>query len=307
MEENEDPDADALRDAWIESLMRSASRHDDHTRRISIAMQELVNQRAQLASPRDTSPRFRIGSLSLAATLAIAAWTLLLLNDGGTRVAAAVIDRSLQVASRMIPIEYAVRVKLQLPFGNSQTIESSLTVQGQDRFLFQRPGLLPGAYLRIGQHGDEYWVLPPVGPVLVGDQSSIDGWLREQDPPGGRLLHVDSLLNRMKSRQYRLTTLDDEEVRTPEGRLILCQRVSAVKTSEGPTESPDRIELWASRRTGMAMRLSATWELSNDAVGIASYLMDFQSERPELTDEWFLPEAHSDRERQTIRFHYGDE
>ncbi len=302
MSANREPEFDELKEAWIESLVRSASLEEDQSRRISKAMQYLAGRQSELASLRPTPRRFQLGSLSLAATLLLAVYTMLLLNEGGAQVARAAIDHSLHMASRLTPLKYVVRVEFQLPSGHSQAVEGSLVVQGHDRFLLERPGLLPGAYFRIGRQGDEFWVLPPVGPVLVGDQSSIAYWLQEQDPTEGRLLHINFLLNRMKSRQYRLSMGADEAVKTTNGDIVQCQRVSAVKSSAGSAESPDKIELWASRESGMAVRILASWELSEGQTGRKSFLISFQSEQPGLTAEWFRPETHYEGSRPTIRF-----
>ncbi|MEM8668052.1 MAG: hypothetical protein AAGG48_11080 [Planctomycetota bacterium] len=245
-----------------------------------------------------------LGAIGLAASILFA---LFLLQVAGGQNALAAIERSLDAASEMTTREYRLQVEYQPPVGETFTIDHVLYVQGYDRFALRLTGLIPRRTTWIGQNGSEYWVVPPRGRILKGDNRSIHSrWIRSarEEPEQERelnevpLTNVTTLLRRM-SQGHELEMLEDESLEIADGSLVQCQRIRARRESSGresssPSDRPDVIELWASRQTGTAIRVQAHWNLTTGQVGKKTAILSFQREETSLPDDWFSAEGHLD-------------
>ncbi len=292
MNDNEKAKWDELRESWIESLLVSAAGQSAHTDRIARAMSQIEPGPAQPSLSRQVRRRqwiLRGGLIAIAASLLS---LLFFLRGGGDSTAMAAIQRSLDVASDQTTRKYLAEVDYRSPIGTSLRIAYELYVQGSERFVLRQPGLLPGNGFWLGRDGSEAWVVPPVGPVMKGDLTLHRLWLRPREDLGTPYLHVTTMLKRMSS-GYRLRTLDDETVLIPDGKSVTCQHIRAQLKTFDEKDLPDTIELWASRESGMSIQVVARWELTNSEVGRKSIVLTFQSEEPQLSRDWFTPEAHA--------------
>ncbi|MEQ9379384.1 MAG: hypothetical protein RJP95_00865, partial [Pirellulales bacterium] len=166
---------------------------------------------------------------------------------------------------------------------------------GTDRFALRHPSPLPSKSVWIGRHDAESWIVPPIGPVLKGDHTLHCRRTREElDIPS---LDISTLLTRMMSSGYRLETLSDQEIAGPDGLMFECQHIRAERKKADQPDLPAAIELWASRESGMAVRLIASWALGDGDTGKESVVLSFQGEEPDLSDAWFTAEAHVSQER----------
>lgn len=319
---DEPADRDELQQQWIESLLICASVKEDHAPRIAAAMRQL-GEPGEPSEPSEPSehdglrPPFVVLPLSdqadhalsppvlgrkqrgnsqrwksVVAAICAALMFFVLWPTEEAPAAVAVIERSLQVAAERLTRHYQLQVQSRTIFGSGRTIDNELYVQGHDRFVLRHPGLLPGRATWLGRRGDMFWVVPAVGPVLKGDSTVLSGWLREQGELDTPYLHVTTILDRMNSRGFQLRVLEDESVTLPDGSSELCQHIQARLASSDSSALPATIELWAARSTGMAVRLTARWNLAEGEFGRESVVLTYQGDEPSLSSEWFTPQAH---------------
>ncbi|MEM6776447.1 MAG: hypothetical protein AAF670_02250 [Planctomycetota bacterium] len=238
------------------------------------------------------------GTIGVAATVLLA-FGILQFVEGPTALAS--VQRSLKAAAEMTTRKYLLQVEIQPPFGPAFTREHELYVQGKDRFALRLTGLFQRRKTWLGQDGQDYWVVPPSGSVLTGTDPSLHSrWVRstgkELDREGEvneiPLTHVTTMLQRM-SEGYDLAVLDDKRTEIANGDVIQCQRILATRAAGGTaSDRPDTIELWASRETGIPIRIQARWNLAVGAVGKKSAVLSFQREESSIADEWFSADGH---------------
>ncbi len=306
MNDHEKPKQDELREAWIESLLVSAMKPPDHADRIARAMSRL--EPGQVAPNPAALGRTRVrfvewGSVGVAASVLLALFWLL--HDGGSQSAMAAIQRSLDVAAEQTTRKYLLQVEYRSADGQTLKTDNDLYVQGNKRLVLRHPSLLLGTSFWLGRNGSESWVVPPLGPVLKGDNGNLILWLRSREELDTPYLHVSTFLTRM-SRGYQLETLDDEEVAVPITGPVACQHIRARRISAAQPDLPDTIELWASRESGIAIRLIARWELGDDQIGRKSVLLTYRNEEPSLSEDWFTPERHYQGRRPVMRMDPSD-
>ncbi|MEM7475878.1 MAG: hypothetical protein AAF483_12875 [Planctomycetota bacterium] len=293
-------------DALLQDEFLLQAEIDTHLRQEAIGL-----SRAFVGSPKQDEPlverasgvpkvtrRFvQWGSVGIALTVLLA-FAIIEIADGPTALAA--VQRSLKAATEITTRKYLLQVEIQPPFGASFTREHDLYVQGKDRFALRLTGLFPRRRTWLGQDGREYWVVPPRGSVLKGTDPSLHGrWIRSAGKGSDQeaefneipLTHVTSMLQRM-SKGYHLELLDDERVEIVNESVIECQRILATREPTAGLDEPDTIELWASRETGIPIRVQAQWNLAVGQVGKKSAVLSFQSEEPSIADDWFSAEGH---------------
>jgi hypothetical protein len=307
MNEHEKPQRDEeLRERWIESLLVSATSQQDHTDRIARAMRQLESQQGASQTARPVRSRTRLlqwGTIGLAATILLALFVLV--QTDGSQAAMAAIQRSLNVAAQPTTRKYLLQIESQSVIGGTRKTDIDLYVNGNDRFALRHPGPLPQvpqASFWVGQDRAESWVVPPIGPVLKGDRTLVGRWIRSREElDETALLHVTTVLTRMMSRGYRLEKLADEEITIPLGSSVECQHIRAEREAMDQEDVPDTIELWASRESGMAMRIIARWEREDGEVGKKSVVLTFQNDEPSLAADWYTAETHYQGHRPIIR------
>lgn len=308
MNDQENSKRDELRESWIDALLTSAARPQDHSQRIAQAMDRIeadpLTARRQIAR-QFGSRRMLWRAIGIVCTLLILA--LLWFPGGGSRTAIAAVQRSLDVAADRTIRKYWLEVNYQAASGQIRTIRNDLYVQGNDRFALRHPAVLPGTSFWLGQNGKESWVLPAFGPVLKGDNTMLSRWLETQGQPATPYLHVTTVLDRMMSRGYRLETVSsDESVAISDSVSVVCRHIRAERNAAQEPGLPETIELWAAHETGMAIRLVARWTLAERTAGRESVVITFQEEEMALPEAWFTAEGHYEGNRPTIRFDASD-
>jgi hypothetical protein len=296
---NEDPTTpqEQLRESWIDALLVSATASSDHEDRIAQAMRQIDDETvvttpsvAAVVSARKGRRSSRWIAMGIAASVLLAVF-LVAQNYAPSRYAMATVDRSLNVAAERLTRKYQLQIDYRDVDGKNLQVDSDLYVQGTDRFALRHPGLLPGTSFWLGQDGSEAWFVPAFGAVRRGNNTLLSRWLRSHRELDTPYLHLTTLLSRM-SRGYRLKTLPNEDITTPDGKTFACRRISAELNVTHKPNLPDVIELWASRDSGMAVRLVAQWNLSPKQSGRERLVLEFESEEPVLADSWFTAEAH---------------
>jgi hypothetical protein len=143
--------------------------------------------------------------------------------------------------------------------------------------------------------------------VLKGDRTLLSHWIRSQEElDDSALLHITTVLRRMMSRGYRLEKLADEEITIPLGSPVECQHIRAKREAMDQHDVPDAIELWASRESGMAVRIIAQWEREDSEFGKKSVVLTLQNDEPTLAADWYTAESHYQGHRPIIRMDSSD-
>ncbi len=308
MDEHEKLKREKLRESWIESLVVSATRPPSNADRVARAMSQIEADQVaphSIDRARRRTRFFQSGAIAVAAAVLLGLF--LLVPSGGTPSAMAAIQRSLDVAAEQTTRKYLLQIQFQSRDGQKDTIDNDLYVQGRNRFAIRHPGLVPGTNLWLGRDGAESWIVLPIGPIFKGDKTMVRRWIRSQnglDRSGVGLdtpyLHVTTIL-RCMSRGYHLETLEDEGITIPGGGPFTCQHIRAERKSPEEPNLPETIDLWASRESGMAVRLIARWELEDGEIGRKAVILTFLNEESSLSRDWFTAEGHYDGPRPIIR------
>ena len=296
---------DELRQAWIDSLLISATKPQDHSQLIAEAMSQIesADQNLRDGSTQQQSRRILsrfVGwpTFGIAATILLA--VLLTFRTDGSQTAMAAIQRSLDVAAQRLTRKYSLDVTYRPLLGKPGKVAAELYVQGNDRLAIRHPGLLPRTNFWLGRDGDQSWVVPAFGPVIKGGVSVLEGYLRSHEQLDTPYLHVSTMLHQMTSKGFHLKVLTDEEISVDDGRSFLCRHIQATASNSHDPELPHAIELWTSRETGMAVRMIARWDLAAGQPGRESVVITFQQDEPDLSNAWFTAEGHYTGRRPVI-------
>ena len=291
-------------DNFVDSLLHSLYETDKDQARslVDQGMQLLDDSEVTIsASSRSrrhiTRPNWLLVGLATAAVVLIA---VALPMASGSRTATAAVILSLDQALRDVGRHYRMSAVWQNVPEEKSRREADLFVKGGDQFAIkvEGPGRM-GAVIWLGSNAKTSWVIPPIGPVLEGDQRSLTRWYREKADIGTPYLHVASALEKMRD-LYRLDSLPNDEVSLGD-RVIACNHVAAVLKEEATSHRPDRIELWADAETGVAVKLHATWQLEEDEVGRKEATIVLVDEN-ELSDSFFTVEGQGAGQRRKISF-----
>ncbi len=293
-----------FKDNFVDSLLHSLYETNEDQARLLVdqGMQRLHDSEvASSASGRSrrysARPNWLLVGLATAALVLI---TVAIPMTSGTRTATAAVMLSLNQALRDVGRHYRVNAVWQNAPEESSRRSAELFVKGGDQFAIKVEGPeRMGAVIWLGSNAETSWVIPPIGPVLKGDQRSLTRWYRENADAGTPYLHIASALERMRD-LYRLESLPKVEVSLTD-RVIACNHVAAVLKGEASSRRPDRIELWADAETGVAVKLHATWQLEEDEFGRKEATIVLVDD-VELSDSFFTVEGQGAGQRKKISF-----
>lgn len=229
------------------------------------------------------APRTRLRRWSALATAAAVLLALSLWWIEGPNVASAAVQRALDAALEVTDRLYHVT----LEGGGPRPKEARLYVHGGDRFALQLRA--PLGHFWIGSDGKQVWCVPPVGPVLVREDSRLlDRWLARA---GAEMpfLQITTILRRMAD-HYEL---DGPLTAEPIGSNgLLCPRVHGRRRADAPF-GPRTIDLWYDPKTGVAERVVLSWK-DKDGNDLRPWkTLTFQREETEpLPDHFYTHAAH---------------
>jgi hypothetical protein len=298
---NQDND---FKDNFVDSLLYSLYETDKDKARslVDEGMQRLDDREvASSASARSRRHLARPNWLLIGlATAALVLITVAIPLTSGSRTATAAVMLSLEQALRDVGRHYRMNAVWQNVPEESSRRSGELFVKGGDQFAIKAevPGTV-GTTIWLGSNAETSWVIPPIGPVLEGDERSLTHWYRTRADVGTPYLHVASALEKMRD-LYRLESLPKVEVSLTD-RVVACNHVAAVLKGEASSHRPDRIELWADAETGVAIKLVATWQLEEDEVGRKEATIVLVDEN-ELSDSFFTVEGQGAGQRRKISF-----
>ena len=291
-------------DNFVDSLLHSLyeTGKDQARSLVDQGMQRLDDSEVTIsASSRSrrhiTRPNWLLVGLATAAVVLI---VVALPMANGSRTATAAVILSLDQALRDVGRHYRMSAVWQnVPEENSRR-SAELFVKGGDQFALkvEVPGTT-GTTIWLGSNAETSWVIPPIGPVLEGDQRSLTQWYREKADIGTPYLHVASALEKMRD-LYRLESLPKVEVSLTD-RVVACNHVAAALKGEASSRRPNRIELWADAETGVAIKLVATWQLEEDDIGRKEATIVLVDEN-ELSDSFFTVAGRGAGQRRKISF-----
>ena len=189
--------------------------------------------------------------------------------------------------------EYAIRIVANSLSGSEVTKHARLFLDSGDRYAVNRRGWLGMGEVWFGNDGSNQWVVPRLGPAIIGSERILGGWMDKKDSTAP-YLHIQTILKRME-RGYTLQMLSDMKLDGVNGQ-VMCERVRGeLKGRNKPpnnTALPIAIELWADQETGIAHRVVLDWYREPNHFGPIQWTIDLQG-IPSLSEHWFEPAGHT--------------
>ncbi len=139
--------------------------------------------------------------------------------------------------------------------GQAHATSMQLYLDDRDRFVLSHPSLLRLGTTWIGGDATHRWIVPPLGPVLVGGEEVVGHWLTRKSV-NSPFLHIHSILSRVK-RSYRLKWQGEVTIDNPFAEK--CQHVKATLLVPR-SQLPETIDLWFDESSGFAVRMRLAWE-----------------------------------------------
>ena len=287
----------------MDSLLDRAVRPDgaaDDDLRVNQLMGTL---RAEtLASARSTEPAsvssrrlWRWVPIPLAAGLLVA--VLFLTQPGGSKNAAqAALDRTIAAEQKPEAREYAVTIVARRSAGSTRKSRHRLFVKQRD-FAISRSRLFGSGEVWMGGSGDTRWLVPGIGPVLVGGRDLLRKQLPGKQIVETPFMSVARILERTR-RFYDLAHQPQVSLRMGD-RLITCQHIVGTRIQTNQTTIPQQVEVWADVNTGFAQRVRLSWKGDDK-----SRWLEATAElvgTPSLPADFFEHTAHHDADRRVIQ------
>jgi uncharacterized membrane-anchored protein YhcB (DUF1043 family) len=216
--------------------------------------------------------------------------------QAGPKTAVAAVEQSLQAAAQDVDRQY----RLVLTRSDTDAAPPiTLTVRGARRFVWEQP--VPLGTLRVGSNGEEYWMVPAIGPVIVAAEGSLIERLLSEKQLSNPVLTLTTTLEWLRDR-YNLELLDEEELSHPEHatRRISCVHYRGrLRLAVHPWQ-PDEIEIWSDRDTGVVQRMTLHW-LNGGRFGVRNAEIRLQSTPGNLPSNWYDHAGHHGGKRMVIR------
>jgi hypothetical protein len=199
--------------------------------------------------------------------------------------AQAAVERAYRDAMQPRDRQYQVVTELRISTNHTMSIESQLTVRGNQKFTLRHPVQLGQCW--IGSNGDVGWYVPAVGVPRTDDDPVIAmEWARKQGI-GLPDLHVSALIDFLATR-FDLELLPSEKL--PDAGDVLWQRVRGIRR-EPQADRCQLVELWCHPRTGVAQKIVMQWDRKPGELGLASITLDLVREK-QLPDRWYEAASH---------------
>lgn len=286
----------------IHSLLQQSLRTDAVAKerrilRVTARVRELASDVSPTAVPERRTRRQWWAPAAVAAAIVLVAVAFRASEPRQT--ALATVTASLQDAHVETDRHYRVQLEWAGPMAGARQVPADLWVRGDQRYVLKYQGPL-GDFI-IGTNGQEHWIVPAVGPVILGNKPG----LLEQAVLGDQLsspdLVITTILDRM-TKSYVLTMLPEVDLKTAEGQLtVRCNHVTGQRQSAADALSPDRIELWSARNSGVAQRLQLQWMTPTGDRGLRMVTFELQNQDQPVTSDWFEHATHHASDRCVIQ------
>jgi hypothetical protein len=290
----------------LESLLRHSMRREPEAQeaRIQCVLQRFDEQAAvRTEDSRPSTVQIRKKPRRVWRWLSLAAAASLLLVIGlwwqvdPSQRALAVVQQSLQRETEASPRQYSVTAVAHLPVVGRTERVAELYVDRAERFALRRLASPLLGEVWIGGNDREQWIVPPLGPILVGDAQMLQDWMADKSDFPTPYLHLTTVLHLM-SQRYDLEVLPDTSLALPD-QTVRCRRVRGVlrDATWGP---PSTIDLWADHDAGIVRQLILDWQLQPGQFGRSTVSIELVG-RNELPQDWFEHSAHHDEGRSVLR------
>uniref|UniRef100_A0A7C2K1G8 Uncharacterized protein n=1 Tax=Schlesneria paludicola TaxID=360056 RepID=A0A7C2K1G8_9PLAN len=286
--------------AFLHGLLEQALRPDPaaRERRIQRAT-AAIRSEVQPASSL-TAPRRRRWLATLATVAAVVVVGFVLRNNLNPKATAtAAVSTALEQASSSADRAYQLTTSLRLLDGETRDLTADLWVRGGGNYVLRQDAPLGDAFL--GSNGVEHWVVPAVGPVLVGTEPGLaEQWLL-REKLASPFLQLTSILERMQHR-YTLRLGEAGELTTSaDGQPVWCTLVIGEKQDLADVLAPDVIRLWTARQSGIAQQVEMTWNRPDDQPGVVRVVFRLQPTPADLPENWYDHAAHHAPDRRVIQ------
>lgn len=303
----------AIDEAWLESLLFQMlqERPEANASRLAALRQKIAEQQA---SPRVPAVRRWKPYLAYAAAACLLLLGGLIYNQvvqspQSSTEALAAVERTLvaKPGYRQYRLHMLGRRSALGNGAAEKEAVAQLYISPSDQFVCVHPGWLGLGEAIIGGDRANRWVVPRFGPVLVGGEEWIGGWLAKKDI-ASPYFHLATILERMK-KAYRLELLKDEVVPllTTDGQLALgtqvkCQHFRGISRVSNRS-LPSTIDFWADQETGIARKAVLHWEANGNGGTPRTWTFEQIESGPNSeanTPEWFGYEYHNTNHRRVI-------
>lgn len=188
---------------------------------------------------------------------------------------------------------YGFFMERQGPEGPLPARRGELDIGEEGRFVCRIEGNAGRAATTIGFDGEQYWLVPPNGPVRVGGAPGPIAKVTEIEGDIERLM-LEPMLEELH-RHYDVRFATDAGPEAGEGPI----RLLAVRRHGRPHRRPDRVQLEARRGDLAITRFHATWDRRTGPqrmIGLDLRLLDAPPPEP----GWYAHNAHHDAGRPVI-------
>ncbi|MCA9283877.1 MAG: hypothetical protein KDA22_01590 [Phycisphaerales bacterium] len=168
------------------------------------------------------------------------------------------------------------------------------------RFVCRFEGPAGNTVVTMGFDGEEYWLVPPVGPVRVG---VAPGPIARVAELGGELdqLMLGPLVDNLR-RHYQIRFADDGAIEHGAGPI----RLEAIRRPNRPSRRPERVRLVARRSDFAIVEFEAQWDADRGPQrmsGLRLRLVD----APDPGLAWFSRGSHHSPDRVVVEVKEGEE
>lgn len=288
---------------WLHSLLQQTLRHDAVGRerrilRVCEAIRREALDQVQVATPPLRSRRWIASVLAAAALLA--AVLVLRIPFVPPPTAMAAVETSLKEARSSPDRLYRIEAVIQPPVGSElRKVNARLWVRGETHYVLQHDGLLGG--LALGSNGREHWLVPPIGPVIVGNDPGVVQSRLLNSPLAVPFVQVTAILESLADR-YELTLAPEQDLPAVDGHgTVRCAHVIGRKRAGSAARLPDIIELWTTRQTGTAYRVDARWHADAQLTGPREIRLQWTAMDGPLPSDWYDHAAHHAPDRTVMR------
>ena len=216
-------------------------------------------------------------------------------SQSSSKIAWAVVEQSITSAAEDVVRHYHMRITRASLGQQTLDVSNDLFVQGHERILLVRPGLIAPGTLRIGLNRDIAWMVPPAGPVRVGSKSGLGHWLAENKEPLEHNLQVAEILQWLKL-GYNVKVIGEESFNL-EGEnadQVVCHHLRGTLHSYGSRPLPATIDLWAAKDSGLVVRIQAVWNEPRQPFGLKRMELRWMGSPVDLPPNWFDYSTYSE-------------
>lgn len=211
--------------------------------------------------------------------------------------ALAALDNSLRAEDIREDRHYQVNTVFRsLNERQSRSREHELYLRGNDYVISTRAFPL-GRLVWSGSHEGQQWVVPRVGPVLVGgEQSFFEKRGLQANLIETPFLSIATVLERTK-RFYDLNFEPSEE-RVVGDQSYRCSVVTGKRKPHVARAIPEFVEVWVDSESGFARKIQLKWDPEDNSRWLEASAEWIDS--PRLPDDFFQHQTHHDPQRAVV-------